>query len=79
MVNTGDEVKEMLDGLCGVLKADLSSELMHNSHTSTLLLLQMFQQAEKWHLKLQLDLSEMESGWVWSVTHSNQTTAGMFL
>lgn len=58
----GDEVKEMLDGLCAVLKADIGSDLIHNSHTSALLLRQLFQQAEKWHLKLKVDLSELQSG-----------------
>lgn len=58
----GDEVKEMLDGVCAVLKADVGSDLIHSSHTSALLLRQLFQQAEQWHLKLKVDLSELESG-----------------
>ena len=61
-LSAGDEVKEMLDGLCAVLKADVGSDLIHNSHTSGLLLRQLFQQAEKWHLKLTVDLSEIQSG-----------------
>lgn len=59
---SGEEVREMLDGLCSVLKADIGSDLIHNSHTSALLLRQLFQQAEKWHLKLQVELSDLESG-----------------
>lgn len=52
----------MLDGVCAVLKADVGSDLIHNSHTSALLLRQLFQQAEQWHLKLKVDLSEIQSG-----------------
>lgn len=58
---TSDEVKEILDGLCSVLKADVGSDLMHSSHTSALLLRQLFQQAERYHLKMKANLSELES------------------
>ena len=53
----------MLDGLCAVLKADIGSDLMHNSHTSALLLRQLLKQAENWHLKMKVDISELESGY----------------
>ena len=59
---TGDEVKEMLDGLCAMLKDDVESELFHNCRTSALMLRQLFQQAEQWHLKLKVDVSELQSG-----------------
>lgn len=57
---TDDEVREMLDSLCGVLKADVDSDLINTSHTNALLLRQLFQQAEKWHLKLQANITEIE-------------------
>ncbi len=50
----------MLDSLCGVLKADVDSDLLNSSHTNALLLRQLFQQAEKWHLKLQANIAEIE-------------------
>ena len=54
----------MLDSLCGVLKADVDSDLLNSSHTNALLLRQLFQQAEKWHLKLQANIAEIEDKWV---------------
>ena len=56
----GDEVQEMLTGLCGLVKADVGSDLINSSHTNALLLRQLFQRAEKWHLKLQANVSEIE-------------------
>lgn len=58
---TLDEVNEMLDGLLSVVLGEVDEELTHSSHTNTLLLVQIFQQAEKWHLKLQADISELEN------------------
>ena len=58
---TADEVTEMLDGLLTVVRSDVDEELLNTSHTNVLLLRQLFQQAEKWHLKLQADISELEN------------------
>ncbi len=58
---TVDEVTEMLDGLLSVVRGEVESELINTSHTNVLLLRQVFQQAEKWHLKLQADISELEN------------------
>ena len=58
---TVDDVNEMLDGLLAVVLGEVDSELTHLGHTNVLLLMQMFQQAEKWHLKLQADISELEN------------------
>ena len=64
----------MLSGLCSAVKADFELELVNTAHTSALLLKQLFEQAEKWHLKLQADISELENRcvcgggggvWVW--------------
>lgn len=58
---TIDEVIEILEGLCGVVKGEIELELTNASHTNVLLLRQLFSQAEKWHLKLQADISELEN------------------
>ena len=51
----------MLEGLQSVVRSDMESELIHSAHTNTLLLRQLFQQGEKWHLTLQADISELEN------------------
>ncbi|KXJ06774.1 leucine zipper transcription factor-like protein 1 [Exaiptasia diaphana] len=58
---TLDEITEMLTGLCAVVKGEVESELINTAHTNVLLLRQVFSQAEKWHLKLQADISELEN------------------
>ena len=58
---TLDEVTDMLDELCAVVRGEVDSELINSSHTNVLLLRQVFSQAEKWHLKLQADISELEN------------------
>uniref|UniRef100_A0A914UQG5 Leucine zipper transcription factor-like protein 1 n=1 Tax=Plectus sambesii TaxID=2011161 RepID=A0A914UQG5_9BILA len=58
---TKDEVIDLLKGLEKVLSAELESELLNSSHTGLLLLRQLCGQAEKWHLKLYADLSELEN------------------
>jgi len=58
---TADEVNEMLVGLHSLVKGEVESELINTSHTNVLLLRQLFQQAEKWHLKLQADISDLEN------------------
>ena len=51
----------MLDDLLEVVHGDVESELINTAHTNVLLLRQLFQQAEQWHLKLQADISELEN------------------
>lgn len=58
---TVDEVTEMLDGLLAVVRGEVDDELLNTAHTNVLLLRQLFQQAEKWHLKLQADISELQN------------------
>lgn len=58
---TLDEVHDLLEGLQAVIKGDVDTELIHTAHTNILLLRQLFAQAEKWHLKLQADISELEN------------------
>lgn len=59
---TCDEVEDIINSLQQVVHADIESELINMSHTNILMLRQMFQQAENWHLKLQADISELENG-----------------
>ncbi|XP_052803966.1 leucine zipper transcription factor-like protein 1 [Mya arenaria] len=58
---TIDEVKDMLDNLLQSVQGELEGELINSAHTNVLLLRQMFMQAEKWHLKLSADISELEN------------------
>lgn len=56
-----DEVSDMLDGLQVVVHGEVEMELINTAHTNVLLLRQLFSQAEKFYLKLQTDISELES------------------
>ncbi|KAF3829209.1 hypothetical protein GH733_003473 [Mirounga leonina] len=58
---TVDEVSEVLSGLQAVVYSEVESELINTAHTNVLLLRQLFSQAEKWYLKLQTDISELEN------------------
>ncbi|TNN60547.1 Leucine zipper transcription factor-like protein 1 [Liparis tanakae] len=58
---TVDEVKEMLDGLQMVVRGEVEMELINTAHTNVLLLRQLFSQAEKFYLRLQSDISELEN------------------
>lgn len=58
---TIDEVSEVLNGLQAVVHSEVESELINTAYTNVLLLRQLFSQAEKWYLKLQTDISELEN------------------
>ncbi|KAF7665127.1 hypothetical protein LDENG_00153480 [Lucifuga dentata] len=58
---TVDEVREMLDGLQAVVRGEVEMELINTAHTNVLLLRQLFSQAEKFYLRLQTDISELEN------------------
>jgi len=58
---TVDEVREMLETLLKSVHNEMESELLNSSHTSALLLKQLLLQAEKWHLKLDCDVSDLEN------------------
>ena len=58
---TYDELKDLLGSIEGVIKADIESELIYSSHTNVLLLRQLFEQAEKWKLKMKTNVSELEN------------------
>lgn len=54
----------MLDGLQVVVCGEVEMELINTAHTNVLLLRQLFSQAEKFYLKLQTDISELESRYI---------------
>lgn len=58
---TVDEVREMLDDLQAVVRGEVETELINTAHTNVLLLRQLFSQAEKFYLRLQTDISELEN------------------
>nr|XP_061810273.1 leucine zipper transcription factor-like protein 1 [Nerophis lumbriciformis] len=58
---TVDEVRDMLDGLHAVVRGEVEMELINTAHTNVLLLRQLFFQAEKFYLRLQTDISELEN------------------
>ena len=51
----------LVTGLEAVVRGDVESELLHIDHCSVLLLKQLCSQADKWHLKLQPDISELQN------------------
>ena len=67
---TVDEVKEMLDGLQVVVRGEVEMELINTAHTNVLLLRQLFSQAEKFYLRLQSDISELENRWAVRRSHN---------
>ncbi|XP_005383523.1 PREDICTED: leucine zipper transcription factor-like protein 1 isoform X2 [Chinchilla lanigera] len=58
---TVDEVADMLSGLQALVHSEVESELINTAHTNVLLLCQLFEQAERWYLKLRTDVSELEN------------------
>ena len=42
----------------------MESELIHTSHTHSLLVAQLLRQAEKWHLTMTADMSSLENKYV---------------
>lgn len=58
---TSEEIKEILESLSLLIKSEVEAELINYNHTNILLLKQIFNQAQKWHLRMQLDLSELQN------------------
>lgn len=71
-----DEVSEMLDGLQVVVRGEVDTELLNMAHTNVLLLRQLFSQAEKYYLRLQSDISELENR---SVIQQNLACGGVMV
>ena len=58
---TIDEIEDVWSDLQSIVSGDVESELIAFSHTNVLLLKQIFEQAQKWHLNLEADLAELEN------------------
>lgn len=58
---TIDEIEDVWNDLQSIVSGDVESELIAFSHTNVLLLKQIFEQAQKWHLNLDADLAELEN------------------
>jgi len=58
---TADEVRKLLQTLAEVVGGEVETELMLFAHNNILLLQQLCTQAEKWHLRLNADLSELHN------------------
>eukprot|EP00049_Salpingoeca_infusionum_P018950 m.359456 g.359456 ORF g.359456 m.359456 type:complete len:268 (+) comp18583_c0_seq1:76-879(+) len=57
---TVEDVSDMIEGLSVVISSDVESELIRSAHANALLLQQVFTQAEKWKLNMNLDMGQME-------------------
>lgn len=58
---TKDEVKSILNNLEKAMTNEIKCELSAFTNTNLLMMYQFFQQAEKWHLRLSADISEMQN------------------
>jgi len=58
---TLDEVDEVIEAVTESVASEVETELINTAHTNILLLRQLFSQAEKWHLNLDTDTSELEN------------------
>ncbi|EGD72446.1 hypothetical protein PTSG_00467 [Salpingoeca rosetta] len=57
---TREEVEDMVDGLCDVVKGDVETELINSSHTNVLVLRKMMEQGEEWKLTFKLETGTLE-------------------
>ncbi|XP_015366000.1 PREDICTED: leucine zipper transcription factor-like protein 1 isoform X2 [Diuraphis noxia] len=58
---TKEEVKNILNSLERTITNEIKGELSAYTNTNLLMMYQFFQQAEKWHLRLNVDISEMQN------------------
>ena len=58
-------MEEIIEAVSESVTSEVESELLNTTHTNILLLKQLFSQAEKWHLNLETDMSELENRLVW--------------
>ena len=58
---TAEEVEEIIEAVHESVTSEVETELINSAHTNILLLKQLFTQAEKWHLNLDTDMSELEN------------------
>ena len=58
---TSDEVKEVLEGISGVVQADVEEELMASAHLTAALVQQVLGKAEQSYLTIPADLTQLEN------------------
>ncbi|XP_073971633.1 leucine zipper transcription factor-like protein 1 isoform X1 [Rhodnius prolixus] len=58
---TKDEVEELINNMKDVVSGEVAGELMDVSHINVLLFTQLLSQAEKWHLRMKVDLSDVQN------------------
>ncbi|KAF0758853.1 leucine zipper transcription factor-like protein 1 [Aphis craccivora] len=58
---TKEEVKNILNSLERTMTNEIKCELSAYTSTNLLMMYQFFQQAEKWHLRLNVDISEIQN------------------
>lgn len=58
---TSEEVRELLQNVAEMVRAETETELISQCHMNVLILQQLLLQADKWHLRLQVDLSEVQN------------------
>ncbi|XP_050542682.1 leucine zipper transcription factor-like protein 1 isoform X2 [Daktulosphaira vitifoliae] len=58
---TKEEVTNFINNLENIVKNEIDCELTAFTNTNILMMHQFFQQAEKWHLRLNVDISEMQN------------------
>ena len=61
---TLEEVQEVVGALEEAVLAEIETEMINCTHTNVLILQQLFSQAQKWHLNLNMDLSEVENRYI---------------
>lgn len=54
-------MKNILNGLERTITNEIKCELSAYTSTNLLMMYQFFQQAEKWHLRLNVDISEIQN------------------
>lgn len=54
----------MLNGMWSAVKSDVETELISSAHISTLLLQQLLQQADQVHLRMKVNVAELENKFV---------------
>uniref|UniRef100_A0A8D8TBA8 Leucine zipper transcription factor-like protein 1 n=2 Tax=Cacopsylla melanoneura TaxID=428564 RepID=A0A8D8TBA8_9HEMI len=72
---TQSEVSQLLNNLKQLVTLDIENELINVSHINCLLLKQLFTQAEKWYLYLNIDISEIQNKHLLEVVKSLDTAS----
>lgn len=58
---TREEVDDLLKSLSEIVENEIETELLHSTHSSSVLVTSFFSQAQKWHLDLNIDTAQLEN------------------